>query len=117
MGAGNAYRWDPTDNVDPLAPSLIVLQVSRNRSYPVKDTYCDEKDKPYAEEVTIHSWDEEFVLILAHELRHIDQFFCINGNGLSERQMEEDAEKFAIKVLSSYRKTRRKPLTKKGGKR
>lgn len=46
----------------------------------------------------LNSWEEEFVLVLAHELRHIDQFHTT-----VPADYERDAEGYAIKVLKAYR--------------
>lgn len=59
--------------------------------------------------VTLYDWREEFVLVLAHELRHVDQFFDVqNRDGDVNLDpytwaAEIDAENHAVEVLHAYR--------------
>jgi hypothetical protein len=54
----------------------------------------------------VRSWQEEFVFLLAHELRHLDQF----ANGVYRTHQvevaEKDAEAFADTVLGHWRRVR-----------
>jgi hypothetical protein len=52
--------------------------------------------------VAYSCWQDEFVLVLAHELRHVDQFAIgAFGNG-QELEAEVDAETFAAAVLIRF---------------
>jgi hypothetical protein len=62
--------------------------------------------------VVLQDWREEFVLTLAHELRHIDQFWWTQPPADVVRlrrgqpaNIEHDAESFGVKVLNEWRKT------------
>lgn len=50
-------------------------------------------------EFMVNDWREAFIIILAHELRHIQQYRC-GWRG----KREVDAEKFAFKMLKRYRR-------------
>lgn len=98
-GFANHTEPDP-DLYDPVAPSSVELLVGdRSPRFPYKDQHV-----PELPPVTINTWEEEVLLVLAHELRHIDQFWSwdqINDGHL----IEVDAERFAIEVLEKWRKT------------
>jgi hypothetical protein len=53
-------------------------------------------------EVRFESWQDEFVMVLAHELRHIDQFALDAFRGQAF-EAEIDAETFAADVLAAFR--------------
>lgn len=80
-------------------PSLVEVYVSQGLSYPTVSDVV-----PGIHPAIVRSWEEEFVLVLAHELRHLDQFH--NGSFLaSERALAEiDAETVARSVLRAYRR-------------
>lgn len=80
------------------APSLIKLDVSFRGKYPRRSTHVEEVG-----EVTFNSWQEEFLFVLAHEVKHIDQFWT---QPMEEHAAEVDAERFAVNVLASYRNDR-----------
>jgi hypothetical protein len=64
--------------------------------YPRKTTHVDEVGT-----ILLESWEEEVVLVLAHELRHIEQFS--EGKQYEYYEAEVDAERFGLKVLQQYR--------------
>lgn len=79
---------------NPTAPHRVTLWLRFDTAkYPYKT--CHRKS---VGEVEVASWQEEFILVLAHELRHIHQF--VFG---TPRQYEVDAERCAIAVLERYR--------------
>lgn len=79
---------------DPSVPHRVTLWLRLNpQKYPYKT--CHRKS---VGEVSVDSWEEEFVLVLAHELRHVHQF--VFG---TPRNYEVDAERHAIAVLTQYR--------------
>ena len=79
---------------DPRVPHRVTLWLNfESGKYPYKA--CHRKRAGTA---VIRTWDEEFVLVLAHELRHIYQF--VYG---SPRHYEVDAERHAMSVLNFYR--------------
>jgi hypothetical protein len=102
--AGLAEMYGEEENA--LYPShvLICLGSMLPDRYPSTQRYL-----PELPEVAVESWEEEFLLVVTHELRHIKQFWtdfdCENTHG-----MEIDAEAFAIKTLLLWRqqKTTRK---------
>lgn len=84
-------------------PSRVDIWLAKGVCFPRDDEY------PAAGVgvVVLQDWREEFVLVLAHELRHIDQFWWFRqrpGN------IEYDAESFAVKVLNQWRKAQGKAV-------
>jgi hypothetical protein len=57
--------------------------------------------------VRFESWQAEFVMVLAHELRHIDQFALGAFMRGQELEAEIDAEVFAAAVLEAWRESTR----------
>jgi len=76
----------------------VVLHLSRQTSYPRRTTHVREVGS-----VRLDSWQEELVLVLAHELRHVEQFATWPPRKLMKRAMEDDAERFAVMVLERFR--------------
>jgi hypothetical protein len=62
-------------------------------------------------EVRFESWQDEFVMVLAHELRHIDQFALGAFPVGQELEAEVDAETYAASVWSVLRETSKHLLT------
>ncbi len=77
-----------------FTPSVVILWLHEKSNAPFGTTHRKSLGK-----VIINSWEEEFVLVLAHELRHIDQFWGASF----PKHYEVDAERFAIGVLNEYR--------------
>jgi hypothetical protein len=75
-------------------PSSVLLRLSKGMKYPTASVY-----RKSVGQVTFDNWQEEFLFVLAHELRHIDQFWSFEP----PRHYEVDAEKFALEVLAEYR--------------
>ncbi len=96
---GMTYRINPKiDDLTLAAPSLIELWVRKNQEYPVLSIgVCGE--------IRINNWEEEVVLVLGHELSHLDSnygypvHYTIDQN----EQAEYSAEVFAINMLEKYR--------------
>jgi hypothetical protein len=61
----------------------------------------------YVEGIThvVRNWEEEFVMVLSHELRHVAHFTTMYGQ-LDSNAQEVDAEKCAQRVLALFRKTK-----------
>lgn len=80
-------------------PSLVIIRLSDEdpRHYPHQQQVV-----PELEPVTINSWIEEVLLVIAHELRHIAQFWDPDFNE-DPHMMEVDAEAFAIETLNAWR--------------
>lgn len=57
--------------------------------------------------VRFENWQDEFVCVLAHELRHIDQFVLGAFGKGQEMESEVDAETFAAAVLEAWQKLQR----------
>jgi hypothetical protein len=80
-------------------PILVSMGLSQRMTYPHTSRHV-----PCLPPVRLTSFHEEFVLVLAHELRHADQID--QGAFLKEQvyEAEVDAEGFAISVLDAYRR-------------
>jgi hypothetical protein len=106
----------PGQYLDDGTPRVARGQALKNNSSPAGTTpsrvdlwlakgVCFPRDDEYPEAgvgvVVLNDWREEFVLALAHELRHIDQFWWTRPTPMN---VENDAEKFAVKVLNEWRR-------------
>jgi hypothetical protein len=78
-----------------VAPSLIVMQLAKGGHYPSATVYVKEVG-----EVVVQSFEEEFLFVLAHEARHIQQFW---STAIKGRKAEVDAELFARDILRAWR--------------
>lgn len=91
---------------DALFPShvLICLGTMLPERFPHVEQYL-----PETPAIEVRSWEEEFLLVVAHELKHVDQFWsdfdCADAHG-----MEVDAEGFAIQTLVRWRRFQRTNL-------
>lgn len=92
--SGRAH-WNEGD--DAAYPSLVELRLSSPdpRFYPRFDQHV-----PELEPTRLESWDEEALLVISHELRHVAQFWTEN---MDAHEMEIDAEAFAIQTLHDWR--------------
>jgi hypothetical protein len=72
---------------------LRIPRVPRNRAYPKTDRYPKRKTSPW---ITVHSWRERFVALVAHEAFHVHQF----REGL--RRSEVHAERWALRRLDAW---------------
>lgn len=93
---GIAYQQCPDDSYDVAAPSLIKIWVTAHDNYPRQDSYVPEVV------VTFHDFEEELLYVLAHEMRHIDQFWT-SLRRVFGHEAEVDAERFALRVLNLWR--------------
>ncbi len=93
-----AFCWkvDP-DKLDPAALGRIQVIIGTNRTYeyPFSSTF-----RVSIGPVQLNSLEEEMILVLGHEFRHIDQFYSTVHK---VRQYEVDAERHGIRVLEAYR--------------
>lgn len=87
------------DEIHFAAPSLVELWVR-----PLDTTYSA-VTLGVLGEVRVYDWEEEVLLVLAHELSHLDA-----AHGYPEhfptdkdKEAEESAERFAISILERYR--------------
>ncbi len=102
---GHGIAW-PTapERVGP-APSLVVVWVPTPQShYPYRlDTPAE------VGPIVCANWQEEFVFILAHEVRHVRSFWdqSLWPVGMSQEELsvwaETDADLFAAKILRLFR--------------
>lgn len=100
---GLATKYFPTpEQHDLVTPSAIRLWLYEpgTHVYPRIERHVEE-----LEAVVLSSWEEEVLLVLAHELRHIDQFWDEEWDG-DDHAGEVDAEAFAIQVLKDWRSSR-----------
>lgn len=83
-------------------PCLIQLFLSSGGPYPQDMTI---PQSPH--QIWVDNWEEEIVLVTAHELRHLDQFLnaVILKDVNDENEREGDAERHAYKVLCEFQKT------------
>lgn len=96
---GMCHRIAPElDEIHLAAPSLIELWVRRNKEYPVVSVgVCGE--------IWINNWEEEVVIVLSHEMSHLDSnygypvHYPIDQN----EQAEYSAEVFAITMLEKWK--------------
>lgn len=100
---GIAFLEDPHRAYDPSAPSLVEILTSDPMSFiPHDEKYVD-----ILEGIRVETWEEEVFLTLAHELRHIAQFWPEKSDPtLDAYMMEVDAEAFAIQTLAEWRISR-----------
>lgn len=87
----NGHAWK-REGGDPGAPSRVSIAFGSNE-YPKTTVQAGIT-------TTVSCWEEEFVLVLAHELRHVDTFWSKEG---PPHNYEEDAEEFAHGILAEYR--------------
>ena len=96
--AGRAYPEPPPSMLrGEQARYLVRLMLPsalRNRAYPKTYRYSKRKTAPW---ITVRDWRERLVALAAHEACHVHQF----REGL--RRSEVQAERWAVKVLLSWR--------------
>lgn len=94
---GYAYQFAAKPTF--LVPALVSIKLGkRDRLYPHYQHFLPETPR-----VRLGSWEEETLLLIAHELRHIVQFWNIGLCSLSSHESEVDAENFAVMVLRQWR--------------
>lgn len=76
----------------------ITLRISRDMVYPHLTQYVSELPP-----IMVRSFEEELVLVLAHELRHAIQFSLGLQRTLSPKEMEIDAEAAGYSMVEAYR--------------
>lgn len=83
---------------DAAHPSRVTVYLSYDSAinFPASFQHVPEI-KPFE----IRSWEEEVLLVLAHELRHVVQFW--GDEQMSAHVMEVDAEAFAISTVKAWR--------------
>lgn len=97
--AGQAHRQNPRlTEADVSAPSLVEVGLNPESAYP-----RTQRLSRLTPELRFANWREEFVAVLAHELRHIDQFWTGSHTRGQELEAEVDAETFAAAVLNAFR--------------
>jgi hypothetical protein len=99
---GMCHRIAPElDDINLAAPSLIELWVRKNPIYPVVTTHV-------MGDVKIYNWEEEVLLVLSHEIAHLNQYYGwpVSYSTDENQEAEEAAEKSAIVLLDSWRKER-----------
>lgn len=76
--------------------SYAVVRIGKPHHYPIKDhQYTRLKTAPVYD---INDWKEAMIIVVAHELRHLQQGrLRMRGKG------EVDAERWALKRLHAYR--------------
>lgn len=114
-GIANGMAWGAGSRGKGFLPSLPLVRILVSprwdmRRYPFEETY-----KQRAGALRYETWQEHFVALVAHELRHVDQTFIARKNGVrtkKEKQamfggsVEVDAERHAKLILAEYRRER-----------
>lgn len=95
VGRAQALKYN--DNPAGSTPSRVDMWPSEGASYPGRNYYPEAA----VGWVIFTSWEEEFAFTLAHELRHIDQFWWTRP---LPANIEHDAESFAFEVLNAWRR-------------
>jgi hypothetical protein len=87
------------EDEDPVSPSTVTLWLSSPKAgvFPHRQQFV-----PEVPAVEVRSWDEEFLLVASHELKHILQFWS-DEEFPDQHLMEVDAEAFAIRTLLRWR--------------
>lgn len=80
-----------------VGPKTLVTLKLASRKYPYRSRYVKELPS-----ITVGSWQEEFVLVLAHELAHADQFYHDIYSEAEEHLSEVDAESQAYAVREHW---------------
>lgn len=57
-------------------------------------------------QVLLRSWEEEFIFVLAHEIRHVEQFLAGVYSREHSDAMESDADRFGVWALEKFRRYR-----------
>lgn len=99
----NGMAYDKVDYIELLEYNLpfrisgkIELDVSSELCYPVITQHRKRTGR-----VKINNWQEELVLLLGHEMRHLNQFWYPE----IAKQREVDAENYGIMMLREYRES------------
>lgn len=108
-GFANRFAWGRGRKSRGLPQNepLVTIEVGatwEQRGYPITETY-----KKRAGSMTYDNWQEHFVSLIAHELRHIEQYALGERKGtirkmLSGGSMEVDAERHAMRLLAEFKK-------------
>lgn len=100
-GSGVLFSKGRTEN-NPLKNRPVVkLQLRAPVKYSGGLLTRQSRKIPY---IAVNSWEEEIFLVLAHELRHADQFVGRKFLVGEEEEAEVDAEVFAAQQLNAWRK-------------
>lgn len=102
MCEGHAFRQDPFFYKG-AESSLVTIGIplKTEERFPYKHAHVPGLEVTYAD------WQEEFVVVLAHELRHIEQFWTWKEEDISDTMYTEvDAELFGVTVLRQFREAR-----------
>ena len=98
--SGLAWRENPLRSS--TAPSLVEVWLGSKYSYPRYDQHV-----PELRRIVLFSWEEEVLLVIAHEFRHIHQMHIPVKAVVDDHTAEVDAERFAIETLQEWRSIRR----------
>lgn len=96
-GFARKLRLDVSD-LSLVAPGLITVELSRGAVYPRTTRYVEEVGP-----IVVESFEEEFLVVLAHEAKHFDDFAV--GLVASDHKHEVRAERFAVKLLRKWRRS------------
>jgi hypothetical protein len=94
LTSGFADKFHLGTTLSDGVPSSVLLRLSRGMEYPTSSIY-----RKSVGEIVFEDWKEEFLFVLAHEMRHVDQYW----SDQMPRHPEVDAERYAQYVLDCYR--------------
>lgn len=77
----------------------VALFLSRGLKFPYR--------RDYLTPVRLDTWEEEFLFVLAHEFRHVQQFAERIWTPERREEMEIDADHAGVRVLDKYRRQTR----------
>lgn len=91
-----------SNNQEGAWPHLVELELPGvTREYPLL-----ERVLPSLPFIELHSFEEEVLLVLAHELKHCAQYLDADAMTWEQDERELDAETFAYDVVERWRRRR-----------
>lgn len=94
----------------PAGANRVLFQFGSRTKFPYTSEYVK------GMKVKFKDWQEEFVMYMAHELFHVEQYRRDGPNMIEERGtrvIEKEAETHAFKVIAEFRKDRKKIYNEK----
>lgn len=89
-----------SNNQEGAWPHLVELELPAvTREYPLLERVI-----PSLPCIELHSFEEEVLLVLAHELRHVAQYLDAGAMTWTQDEREYDAETYAYDVLERWRR-------------
>lgn len=99
---GYAFMYHP-EKPDPIAPSLVRLWVSAGGRCFIPHL---QQHVPELAPFPVYTWEEELLLVIAHELAHIRDFWTRPDKLDDAHWLEVSAETFAIDTVKAWREAK-----------